>query len=201
MKKIILICLLLVGCGGYWSYLKVGAPEHVVNKLIIPVMLDAGFSAVEEKSIYAAMSEWNVAFNGQVEFRVDGKFERDPVGLVSRYSESGNGLVIVKMDDTDRRLAGTVESGDGVLAFVPRMGGHLMVVIGNRISTYNLRTIVLHEIGHLMGAYHVNGDNLMNPHYGPKQIDCIDKVTAMQVAAYNDLDFGTMRYCRTKNFE
>lgn len=208
MKLLSAIMLLLVigliGCSGsMWRYKQGSAPSHIVNAREIPVYVDSKFTNAEIVQLNAAMQEWNGVFNGQIVLTLVRKFHDGPEAfeLARSVSNNHNGWMIAKLDSDDERLSETVEFGDGKLAFVPRLGGQLMVVLGDRISTHNLKTIAMHEMGHMLGADHTFGKTLMHPAYGPVQVDCIDKVTVSQVAFYNDLDVNSLNYCVTPDFQ
>jgi hypothetical protein len=110
--------------------------------------------------------------------------------------------VVVKLPEDSDELDGVVSRGDGVLAFVTRHEGHVLVVVGDRLGGRDLKTIIMHEVGHLLGAAHVNmKGSLMYPAYGWNQVSCIDKVTVAQVAGYLELDMKQMNYCMTPGWE
>jgi hypothetical protein len=56
------------------------------------------------------------------------------------------------------------------------------------------RGIILHELGHALGAQHVPG-TLMNEQYIISDSDCPDSTTVAQIAAYNRVDIGMLGWC------
>ena len=206
LMSLMLVVFAVFGSGcavSTWHYKHGEVPSHIVNAREIPVYIDSKFTNAEIVQLNAAMQEWNGVFNGQIVLTLVRKFHdgREAMLLAREVSNNHNGWMIAKLDSDDERLSEAVEFGDGKLAFVPRLGGQLMVVLGDRISTHSLKTIALHEMGHMLGADHVFGHNLMHPAYGPLQTDCIDKVTVNQVAFFNDLEVSSLNYCMTPDYK
>lgn len=200
---IILVISLLVsfvsGCGvGLYEYTDVGVVDHVNNKRVIEVWRTSNFSKSEEEAMKGAIEEWNEVLNGQIEIKAVGEISSIDVDeweeKYDEIRETRDGWLWIKLNSDHpvvRRRAGS-----GVLAFVPGLGSQLMMIIGDRIGTKNLKTIMMHEMGHMMGASHVNIDYvLMTPMYGFKQSDCIDLLTVRQVAWFYDLDVTGLNYC------
>lgn len=98
----------------------------------------------------------------------------------------------------------SIKAAINELTFVRRFSDHLMVVVGDRLGDRNIKTIIMHEFGHIFGCfdcYHINIKNsLMVPIYGKDQADCIDKISVAQVASYMGLDVNILNYCVTPNF-
>ena len=199
---ILLISITISGCGvKYFTYHAGQLNTHISHALIIPIYIDNDFSAEHKNAIIAAAKEWNGVFNGQVILRVENeKFSGLDGGvniLKNKVMVTGEGWVIIGVNH-DNEL---VEDMGNVLAFVKGAGGHSMVIVRDVIGTRDLKTIVMHEMGHLMGALHVDMANLMIPYYGKTQYECIDKITVAQVAFFMNLDFNTLNYCITPAFE
>jgi hypothetical protein len=209
MKRILplllVTLLIMLGCGtSQWTYKHVSPADHISNAKVIPIYIDSTFSDEHAKAIKDSIAEWNLVLNKQITLKLDSTF----VGLIDgqrrldEVNRTGLGYVIINLEETSPILSGLVEEGDGTLAFVRRFDGHVMVIVGDRIGNRNLKTIVMHEIGHLLGSFHVNiPGSLMMPYYGNDQADCIDKVTVAQVAGYNHLLLEHLNYCVTPNFK
>lgn len=207
MKKLFACVLLVLSCilncgTSYYSYHRGHIPEHVNHAVVIPIWIDTKFNKEQLSQIKSAVNEWNNVFNGQMLLKLDKQFTGQEEGekLFTEANKTGLGWVIVNLDENDPVLSDRIESGDGTLAFVTKMNGHLLVVIGDRIGTRDLKTITMHEMGHLLGANHVNAPSLMTPRYGEEQYNCIDKITVAQVAGYQDLEFANLNYCITPYF-
>ena len=109
--------------------------------------------------------------------------------------KKGEGWIIVRAGSSDEVVSNLSEHA---LAFA---GSGIMVVIWDRIGTRDLKTIVMHEMGHLLGSSHFRSNSLMHPFYGRKQYSCIDKMTVSEVAAAHGLRLETLNYCSTPGFE
>ena len=80
------------------------------------------------------------------------------------------------------------------VGWASRIGGRRIQLLRGRYET-DVEVIVLHEMGHALGAQHVDG-TLMNPTYDTITLRCPDVVTVSQVAAYNGLDMATLSWCQ-----
>jgi len=87
----------------------------------------------------------------------------------------------------------THSTSEQSIAWTSMIGGkEINLVIGKYENI--TRQLVLHELGHALGAQHVPG-TLMNPSYSPVKYRCIDATTVAQVAAWNQVDIGILRWC------
>lgn len=202
------------GCGGgqsMYSYRSVEPAPYNPTMRIVPIYVDKGFSGTNKKIIKNVIDEWNNALNGQIRIEVkswlvDKSDETRTEMLIQKIKRTHEGLVMLSLSEDDPLLE-DMET-DGTLAFVNNLGNqaHLLVVIEDHIGGRNLHAILLHEFGHALGAFHVNARSLMNPYYGSgngrpsMQVDCIDAITADQVAGYYGLEFSRMNYCSTPEF-
>lgn len=88
-----------------------------------------------------------------------------------------------------------MDIGDSkVLAWVDKIGGNKIFIIEERVKIEDLENIMLHEIGHILGARHV-GKTLMNSKYNKYYYTCIDQITASQIGAFLGLDVDNLNYC------
>lgn len=201
----------IVGCGGtnLYHYKHVGGPESNYQYYKeIPVYMDKNFSEGERASMLQAMGEWNHVLNGHIklvvkDMEVDIRSTEMKL-LFRQVMTTSEGYMILKLNHNDPMLGDAVDEDDGTLAFVNSLGhrGHVMVVIADRIGSRNLKAIALHEFGHLFGAMHVLAKSLMYPAYsGRSSYHCVDKITMMQVANYQEIDPKNLNYCVTPNLE
>lgn len=155
-------------------------PAPPAQTIYVPTWIDNRFPADQKKAIRSAIEDWNYALDGYEKFTIvsdsydaehdlipDLRVAAELEGLIIHYETVGSPNEV----DVDPEQA-------GVLAWVPDFGANDMYIVSDRIGDRNLHTIVMHEIGHILGAPHVDiAGSLMYPHY-PLQRDCIDEVTA-----------------------
>ncbi len=79
------------------------------------------------------------------------------------------------------------------LAWASMIGGREVSLIKGRYE-HDITGIVLHELGHCLGAQHVPG-TLMNPRWEPGLFVCPDATTVAQVAAWHHADLGLLSWC------
>lgn len=199
---ILMVLTLSVGCSpSYYSYVKGKAPEHINAAKIIPIWIDDSFTPAQRVDILKSVDEWNLVFNNQIRLMASGYFHGAD-GAEDKYQEISKthlGWIVVKANEKDPLVKDIIGPAD--LAFAVGLGGQILVVISDRIGTRNLKTILMHEMGHLLGANHVNTPSLMMPKYGEQTYNCIDKITSAQVASFQNLNFETFNYCKTPFFE
>jgi len=194
-----IIVVNLVGCGvGLYNYTDIARKEHINNVREIEVWTTDNFSDSDKSGLYGAMREWNKVLNGQMVLKVGGEVSWTDMDEWEEKLEevmgSRDGWLLIKLSSEHPIVRRRIM--DGTLAFVPGLGAPLMFIIEDHMGSKNMRTILMHEMGHMLGADHVNVDyTLMTPKYGPKQPDCIDLLTARQVAWFRDLDIEYMNYC------
>lgn len=210
----LLLCLLNCASTQYWSYHQGTPPDHIVHATHIPVYLDSGFTQPQMEEIKAAVQEWNGVFNGQVvmtvvthrELGVDKQMHTYPTtftgweagqALVKNAEKSDLGIVFFALHVGDKNL----EGDDGTLAYVNGIDTHGVFCVVDRLGTRSLKDIMMHELAHIFGALHVNAPSLEAPYYSNRQADCIDKITVLQVATIQHLDFKSLNYCVLPNME
>lgn len=82
------------------------------------------------------------------------------------------------------------------LATTSSIRGRLIKLYRGRYEVDAL-SVVLHEIGHALGARHMSG-TMMNPQIMYNIYKCPDAATVAQVAVANDLDPSTLSWCMQK---
>ena len=202
MRLLVILMMALMVCGcssGMWGWHRGAAPLHlgVTDREVILVHIDDSFTKGERSSIEGSLREWNKVFNGQLTLEVGEGFKGLDAGdeVLKDMRKKGEGWIIVRAGSSDEVVSNLSEHA---LAFA---GSGIMVVIWDRIGTRDLKTIVMHEMGHLLGSSHFRSNSLMHPFYGRKQYSCIDKMTVSEVAAAHGLRLETLNYCSTPGFE
>lgn len=79
------------------------------------------------------------------------------------------------------------------LAWASMIGGREIYMHIGRYEK-DTRGILLHELGHALGAQHIAG-TLMNSHWFPGAFVCPDVQTVSQVAAYHGINLETLSWC------
>ena len=74
------------------------------------------------------------------------------------------------------------------------IGGRLIIFV-DRIGTRDLRGIVLHELGHVLGLGHDTGGTLMSARYSPTAQQCVDKPAVEAIAARRKLPTERLNWC------
>jgi len=143
-------------------------------KRTISINIDDSFSFDERKSIVRAIRTWNRSLNN-------------------------NMILLTSNSKADRRIV-RASSDDPIVDVAKKeslaitASKKYIYVISDRIGDVDLSMIMLHEIGHMLGAGHANR-GLMSPTFRTVDYKCIDYDTAKQIALANDLDVNTMNYC------
>lgn len=212
MKKfmVFMFLMFLAACSSttpMYQYTKVAKTKQYHWQRTIPVYVSHQFTEGDKVAIRDAVDAWNNVLNGHVSIQIKNEeffANRDAdIQTALALKEANEGWILLKMDHDNPALADEIEDGDGVLAFVNRLGssGHLMFVLGDRIGSKDLKSILLHEMGHLLGAQHVSARSLMYPSYGIyANYRCIDKITVAQVSNYQHIPIEEMNYCVTPEF-
>jgi hypothetical protein len=191
---ICLFCYLLLGCYKPSTLHFHSSPSTRTPIKVIYVYVDKNFTPAEVREITQALDQWRSAMNGHLDFQITNvQFDMEDQGL--RDSQAGKAWLILQIDSHNP----VVQHQDHLqhvqtLAFVDRIGGSLIYVVKDRIGD-RLRGVLLHEMGHLLGARH-HYKTLMNPYYFNERSQCVDLETVQQVASYWHLDWQALNYCQ-----
>jgi hypothetical protein len=131
---------------------------------------------VNEKSkpdIIRAIDTWNNALQNWVTFL-----------HTEEMSGASCDVLITEVETSDDPLA---------LAWTSKVGGNVVYLIKGKYE-FDAFGVVLHEMGHVLGAQHVHG-TLMNKTYDKKLYSCPDAITVAQVAAWNKVSLDILRWC------
>jgi predicted Zn-dependent protease len=85
------------------------------------------------------------------------------------------------------------DSHQSSIAWTSSIGGREIKLVVGKYENIT-KQIVLHELGHALGAQHVH-NTLMNSTYNNRMYKCIDATTIAQVAAWNQVEIDILRWC------
>lgn len=98
----------------------------------------------------------------------------------------------IRCDYLIQETTDVAPGNENAVAWASDIGGHLIFLTKGRYEK-DPTSIVLHEMGHALGAQHVAG-TIMNESYIPGAV-CPDVVTVAQVAAWNHVNLGLLSWC------
>lgn len=157
-------------------------------KTHINIHVDVRMDESQKHELHSAIEEWNYVLNGNIILDIiDENFDME-IEKIKVYLNNKDWIILI-VDKKDLSLS----QQDKVLAFVDNIGGNVLYLIKDTIQEKQLRGLLLHEAGHLLGAQHKN-HSLMNATYSFSLYNCIDKETVIQVADYNNIT-DKMNFC------
>jgi len=191
---LIIFALSLLSCTTTTSsYHYISHARSLAAVRTIPVYIDRDFDEKDQKVLLAAVDEWNFALNGMIVMTVvSTTFDMDPATIHEAYSASG--FIFLKIDSSNPMVHDSPSTL--TFAFVDKISGNLLYIIRDRLSSFYLRSVALHEIGHLLGAVH--RDHSLMQGYAEHPYPCIDGATVSQVAAHYMIPLELMNYCTSE---
>lgn len=156
------------------------------------VYVDVDFGDFDRMEIKKGIDAWNYGMNGVVKMRVV-MWNFDMEEDVLRAALRGEVVVMMKIRG-DSQLIREGKDGKVVLAFCDKVGGHFIYVVRNRIENEDMRGIVMHEFGHIMGSFHT-AHGLMQAGYEREEYLCIDRFTMTEVAKFRGIELSRLNWC------
>jgi len=163
---------------------------------VVSLYIDRDFSDDARARIGLAVRQWNVALNGFIQFRV-GLLEADPQPQTLAQIRRSGGWVVARIDS--RHPVARQPGARQALAMAvgsSRSGG-IVYVISDRFGLADLSGVMLHELGHVLGAGHDDSTNghLMASVYKPGNGHCIDQGAVAMVAQAQRLPLSRLNWC------
>ena len=157
---------------------------------IVPLRIKGSFTPGDRAKILRAVNEWNVALNGFVRFTIV-----EDSGASAINAHQPRPWSIMAAEGVGPRVAPGPTIALATTQAIPGSGG-LMIVYLDRIGMRDLGSVVMHELGHVLGVGH-GEKGLMAAHYHPVDQQCVDKATITVVAAKRRLAVNQLNWCET----
>ena len=155
---------------------------------IVPLRIKGSFTAGDRAKILRAVNEWNVALNGFVRFTIV-----EDSGVSAANASPSRPWSIMAAQGVSPRIVPGPTIALAHTQPLPGAGG-LMIVYVDRIGTRDLGSVVMHELGHVLGVGH-GEKGLMAAHYHPSDQQCVDKAAVAAVAAKRRLPMNQLNWC------
>jgi len=161
----------------------------------LTLYIDRDFDAAERERIGLALQQWNHVLNGFVRLHPT-LLPSDPAGRTLAQLRRSGAWIVAKVDSRHpaarERTALAMTVGGGRLG---SRGGGFVFVIGDRFAMRDLTAVMLHELGHVLGAGHDPHGHLMAPVYDRNNGHCIDRGAVAMVASAQHLPLGQLNWC------
>lgn len=185
----------------YWLVLFLSGCIHTgMNREFVPgqpktisVYVDQNFTFFENKAIDRAIQEWNHTLNGQLNLQI----QEPNIKINSKVINDQSKFFVVK--------SVVVEPGSiNKTAYYPApleagnaygyADKNVAYIFRDRFVASYMYGVVLHELGHLLGADH-KGDGLMATEFDRDKMKCVDFDTIEQVTKVWHLPMQKMHHC------
>lgn len=196
-----ILCILCSGCAlflsqppilGEYNYIHARQYTGPVNREI-PIWVSKDLGEADKIEISRAVEQWNFVLNGYVHLDiVDTHFDME-ISAIKESVKKG-GWLIMPIDSKSSLIPIQTKPGLWTLAFVESIGGSHMYLVRERLGNEDVFGVVMHEIGHLLGAPHV-GHKLMFNIFTRYRYQCVDYETAKAVAEYQGIAPEDLNYC------
>ncbi len=155
----------------------------------IAVYVDGDFGPAERERIGLALQQWNHVMNGFVQLQPQLLAPDETDRSLARLRRSG--WIVAKVDSR-HPLA---RDRSAMAVTVGNRSGGFVYVIADRFGARDLTAVLLHEIGHVLGAGHDPNGHLMAPVYDRANGHCIDRGAVAMVAQAQRLPLDRLNWC------
>jgi hypothetical protein len=156
----------------------------------LTVYVDRNFDAAAREHIGLALQQWNHVLNGFVQLRPT-LLPSDPSDRTVAQLRRSGAWIVLRVDS--RHPAARDQAAVAVTA--GGRGGGFVYVIADRFAIRDLTAVMLHELGHVLGAGHDPSGHLMAPVYDRSNGHCIDRGAVAMVASAQRLPLGQLNWC------
>jgi len=159
---------------------------------ILDLYVARDFDIPDRRYILAAVRQSNYALNGFVRFRTSLLPQDVPSRMIAEIKRTG-GWIVARVDSSHP----VTQTGEGRHALALTVGDRhtgFVYVISDRIGGRRLTGVVLHELGHVLGAGH-DSAGLMAPVYSAVASRCIDHDAIAMVAEAQRLPLPQLNWC------
>jgi hypothetical protein len=156
----------------------------------LTIYIDGDFDGAERERIGLALRQWNHALNGFLRLRPVLLPADAADGAVAQLRRPG-AWIFAKVDG--RHFSARDRSA--LAMTVGNRGSGFVYVISDRFSVRDLTAVMLHEVGHVLGAGHDPHGRLMAPVYDRNNGHCIDRAAVAMVASAQRLPLNQLNWC------
>lgn len=161
---------------------------------VIPIWVDGTFGDMDKLAIDDSVNQWNYALNGYVRLEVKTYTFNMGQGDILDALRDGGWLILKITSAHPKVLELDGPASRRTLAWADSIGGYRIFVIRDRVPNDWMAGVMLHEMGHLLGAIHDNV-YLMQPMFNWAEYRCVDYQALKLVAEYQHLDVENLNYC------